>query len=402
MQLGVTVMLVTAAAAVMSAAGSSTGPSSPPANAQIMTSFTGVFSMAADEIFVGGVRTVSHEDILIVPVGNSTVYFTVHNLDDFVTEVLASGEDSVTISSAAVADSEMWITAGAVVTVQPSSSSVGAGGRARRATAAGPLSVLAILCQHDVANGGDFPTNLPDAATLSNFVFGATGHTTKAQMEACANNAVTFNMATNPAGSTAVVGGVLHVVVDEDMSAMSFGASVTLAKDAANPLLNGNDPDTLYDLVMVFQPGGNFAGTASVPGTFSRYRGVATTSISTHLHVCLPPFRSPPTLIPCLPFPRIHTVPICSCVRRSVSQWPSLTVIARIRRESDPFRKLGIISDLGTRTRTMWSTETRLVLWGTLDSPPVRLPACLPLSSSLVSLRGLPFSVRDVWLVGWL
>lgn len=396
MQLGVTVMLVTAAAAVMSAAGSSTGPSSPPANAQIMTSFTGVFSMAADEIFVGGVRTVSHEDILIVPVGNSTVYFTVHNLDDFVTEVLASGEDSVTISSAAVADSEMWITAGAVVTVQPSSSSVGAGGRARRATAAGPLSVLAILCQHDVANGGDFPTNLPDAATLSNFVFGATSHTTKAQMEACANNAVTFNMATNPAGSMAVVGGVLHVVVDEDMSAMSFGASVTLAKDAANPLLNGNDPDTLYDLVMVFQPGGNFAGTASVPGTFSRYRGVATTSISTHLHVCLPPFRSPPTLISCLPFPRIscQSAPACGAV--------AFANRARIRRESDPFRKLGIISDLGTRTRTMWSTETRRVLWGTLDSPPVRLPACLPLSSSLVSLRCLPFSVKDVWLVGWL
>jgi hypothetical protein len=251
-----------------------------PLNAEIMTSFSGTFSITAE---IGDLHL--HQDVLTVRLGSRAHLFTVQNLGDFVTQSLKSEHDTLTISSASVFDSQMWITAGATVAVQQ-----GATRRSRRASASGTLSVLAILCSHNgaVGNGASsssrFPNNLPDAATLSRIVFGTTGHATKAQLSACSNDAVTLEMATNPSQVSSITDGVLHVVVDSDMSTMGFSETINTAYDFATVALGGAAPDDLYDLVMVFQPGETYAGTATLSGTNSRYRGSLTTHISTHLH----------------------------------------------------------------------------------------------------------------------
>lgn len=74
----------------------------------------------------------------------------------------------------------------------------------------------------------------------------------------------------------------MEVTINAIVETYSLGQLVA----AAEPLINsacGCTADATYDLIMLFGPGG-FAGTAYLPGTWSRYRGSATRHVSTMLH----------------------------------------------------------------------------------------------------------------------
>jgi hypothetical protein len=264
--------LVAAVAALACTFGAAIAAIIPPAGAAQWTAVTGEYLRSETIEAMSFSQDDGDDDV--IRLDSTGRYLVIHGLDDHLAAMPESAVDRLTISNASVAGDDLWITAGATVTV-----SRGKASRARRAVPSGIRSLLVVLV---VDGNGALPQRITDAADMSDRVFGTSGSTftAKSQYTACSNGSLTLV----PATGTNVVGGVIRVVVNTDVSAATLQATVNAVIPVVDTALGDVDSGQTYDLVMIVQPGTAFAATAYVGGTFSRYRGTTTTHVSTHMH----------------------------------------------------------------------------------------------------------------------